>query len=351
MRMEKRPFGTTSDGRNVSLYTLTNASGAYVALTDFGARIVELQVPDQNGVLGNVVLGYDEVAAYETVGKYFGATVGRCANRLNGAAFTLNGKRYPLLDNDHGKTLHGGINGFHAQIFSVQPVENGVAFSRLSPDGEDGFPGALELTVTFTFSGENALCIQYQAVADRDTPVNLTNHAYFNLSGNGAKSILNHRLQIFSDFFTPLSENMVAYGEIRPVAQTPFDFTLPHTIGERIAGTDVQLAIPGGYDHNFVLRQKERDTLCHAATLWEDGSGRRMETWTTMPGMQLYSGNFLRPHVGKDDVLYDRHTGVCLETQMFPNAMECTHFPSIVLRAGQTLRSATEYRFFAGEPD
>lgn len=347
MRMEKRPFGTTSDGRNVSLYTLTNAAGASVVLTDFGARVVDIRVPDQNGVIENVTLGYDEVAAYETVGKYFGATIGRCANRLNGAAFTFNGKRYALVDNDDGRTLHGGANGFHAQVFSVQPVDNGIAFSRVSADGEEGFPGEIALTVTMTFSQENVLRIEYRATAKDDTLVSLTNHTYFNLSGNGANTILDHRLQVFSDFMTPLTENMVASGEIRPTAGTPFDFTVPCRVGARIDSGDAQLAIPGGYDHNFVLRQTERDVLCHAANLWEDVSGRRMETWTTMPGMQLYSGNFLKPHVGKDDVVYDYRTGLCLETQLFPNAMECTHFPSILVRAGQTQTSVTEYRFFA----
>ena len=338
MAVSKFVFGETRSGQPVTAYRLENSAGASVTVLDYGATVQSLCVPNGSGGVTDVVLGYDTVAEYEENDGHMGATIGRMANRIGGAAFRLNGQTYRLAKNDGENHLHGGIQGFDRRLWEAVPLEDSaVTFSRLSPDGEEGYPGNLQVTVTFTLTPQNALRIQYDADTDRDTIVNLTNHSYFNLNGQG--TALNHHLQVFSNRITENGAGCLPTGKLLEVAGTPFDFRTPKEIGADIHAADAQLQCVNGYDHNFVLTGKT------AAALWSSTSRIKMLVETDTPGMQVYSANYLSDRLGKHGVPMGPREAVCLETQLFPNAMNCYGFPSPVLRAGQHLHSETAFIF------
>lgn len=348
-----KPFGMLSSGRQANVYTLRGSGGITADITDFGATLVRLSVPDRNGKFADVVLGFDSVAGYTQPGPYFGATIGRCGNRIAHGRFVLDGKHYTLATNNTPGGipchLHGGPGGFDKVLWEpvspAQPDGSRLQLRYRSRDGEEGYPGTLEAEVTYTLTGDAAVRIDYEATTDRATVVNLTNHSYFNLSGEGDRSILNHVLTLNGSRFTPVNAGLIPTGELAPVADTPFDFTAPHTIGERIEKPNEQLRFAGGYDHNFVLDRADGQ-LAIAATVLEPLSGRELEVLTTEPGVQFYSGNFLDGSLlGKNGHAYERRSGFCLETQHFPDSPNQPSFPSVVLRPGQTYRSTTVYRF------
>ncbi len=345
MKTKREHFGRLADGTAVELFTLTNASGLEARIMTYGAILVSLKVPDRNGVLADVNLGFDGLAGYLGTHPYFGAVIGRYANRIAKARFALDGVEYRLASNNNGNTLHGGIKGFDKVVWKAEPVKvaygTGVKLTYLSRDMEEGFPGNLSVTVVYTLTDTNELEIRYEATTDKTTPVNLTNHAYWNLKGEGQGDVLGHRLQIEADKITAVDSaaNLIPTGEIVPVAGTPFDFTSLHAIGERIA------KVEGGYDHNFVLRSGG-GALALAARVEEPASGRVLEIWTDQPGIQLYTGNFLDGTVvGKGGRAYGKHFAFCLETQHFPDSPNQPNFPTTILRPGQTYRTVTVHKF------
>jgi aldose 1-epimerase len=347
----KSGFGTMPDGRSVELYTLTNSNGVIVTITTYGATVVSIIVPDRNGVFGDISLGFDSVAGYLQPGNpYFGSTIGRYGNRLGKGRFTLNGKTYQLATNNGVNHLHGGPKGFDKVLWTAAPVVADVpkvVMSYESPDGEEGYPGTLIVSVAFSLNDANELEFVYTATADRDTIFNPTNHAYFNLNCKG--DILGHVLQIHAQSFTPVDDTLIPTGEIRNVAGTPFDFTCPEKIGARINRTDdQQIANGGGYDHNFVCNGG--GALTKIATAFSPESGRMLEVLTTEPGVQLYSGNFLDGSLtGKNGIVYNKRNGFCLETQHFPDSPNKPSFPTTVLKAGQKFSSTTINRFSVAE--
>ena len=343
-------FGNTKDGTPVKAYTITGADGVVVKLISRGAALAEWHVPDKNGRVADIVFGFDDLEGYESPANgYFGTTTGRVANRIAGGKFMIDGKEYTLAKNDGPNTLHGGVKrSLDKVVWEGKPFENdqgqGVVFTYTSPDGEEGFPGNLAIKVTYTLSDENELRIDYEATTDKATPVNLTNHAYFNLSGAGAPTILDHELMLAADHYTPIDETLIPTGEIAPVAGTPFDFREFHTIGERVDQLNDK---PGkGYDHNFVLNNQDGD-LALAAKVREPKSGRVLSVFTTEPGVQFYGGNFLDGAVGKDGKKYNYRSGFCLETQHYPNSINEPKFPSIVLRPGETYTHTCVYQITA----
>lgn len=344
----KQSFGTV-DGRSVDIYTLTNAHGLEAKITNYGGIVTSLRVPDRTGKLDDVVLGFDNLEAYLKSTPFFGALIGRYGNRIGKARFTLNGKEYKLAVNDGENTLHGGVKGFDKVVWNAKPLEtkNGPALSLtyLSRDGEEGFPGSLSVNVTYTLANTNELKIDYSASTDKDTVVNLTHHSYFNLAGQGNGDILNHQLMINADRFTPVDASLIPTGELLSVKGTPFDFTRTTSIGARINQDDEQLKLGRGYDHNWVLNGRSGQ-LRQAAKVVESSSGRVMEVWTTEPGMQFYTGNFLDGTLtGKDGKVYKRRYGFCLETQHFPDSPNKPNFPSTVLKAGERYKTTTSYKF------
>lgn len=350
-----RPFGSAADiprttrpaPRDPVLYVLGNASGASVSVTDYGARVVSILMPDAAGKLDDVVLGYDSVAGYVLDQNFTGATCGRAANRIGGGAFTLSGKRYELVRNEGENTLHGGETGFDRALWDADLFFDRLRFVYRSPDGEEGFPGACTAEVTYELTDDNVLRIGFYATAAADTLAALTNHSYFNLDGRCSGSVLDHQLQLDADAFCPVGAGMLPTGEKRAVTGTPFDFTRPARVGARIGEHDEQLRLGGGYDHCFVVRG-EPGNLRRAAML-VGTSGRAMETWTTFPGLQLYTGNFFSG-VGAGATCYAKCAALCLETQYFPNAVNTPGFDAPVVRAGRTQENVTEYRFFI-KPD
>jgi aldose 1-epimerase len=349
-RFEKRAFGTTTDGKAVDLYTLTNAGGMEVRAMAYGGIIVSLRVKDRDSSLGDVVLGHDTLEGYLKSSPYFGAIIGRYGNRIARGLFTLEGKTYSLATNNGPNALHGGIKGFDKVVWQAEPFRNdkgvGVVFSYTSPDGEEGYPGTLRARVTYTLSDANTLSFEYHAVTDKATPVNLTQHTYFNLAGAGAGNILGHEVTVNASRFTPVDSTLIPTGEIRKVDGTPFDFRTPTAIGARIGADDEQIRFGGGYDHNFVLDRKDGETLVLAARVREPKSGRVMEVSTTEPGLQFYSGNFLDGTItGKGGHVYERRSGFCMETQHYPDSPNRPEFPSTILRAGEEYRSRTVYAF------
>lgn len=347
MGITKRVFGKTKDGRQVTSYKLTNNNGMEAEFIDYGASLVKLWVPDKNGKKADVVLGYDTVEEYEKTTTYYGGFIGRCANRIGKASFTLNGKSYELDKNDNGNCLHGGINGYNNRMYEVETFEEEegpvIEFSRLSPDMEQGFPGNLDITVTYTLTHENELVIEYLAVPDKDTPVNLTNHAYFNLSGHNSGTILNHKVRLDADSFTPTDDKLIPTGEIAKVEGTPMDFRTLKSLGQDIDRDYEPLNFAGGYDHNYVLNTT-KDEIKLIGELVDDASGRRMEIYTDLPGVQLYAGNFIEGSA-KGGGEYVKRAGVCFETQYFPDALHHDNFPDIVVKAGEEFDSTTIYRF------
>jgi aldose 1-epimerase len=341
MDVQKQAFGRTPDGTAVEIYTLTNDKGLKARVMTYGATLVSLEVPDRSGKPGDVVLGYDALDGYIKNNPYFGSTVGRYGNRIAKGRFALDGVFYKLATNNGENHLHGGIKGFDKAVWKAEPMRQdgavGVRFGHLSKDGEEGYPGNLTVTVVYTLTNDDALKISYEAKTDKATPVNLTHHSYFNLAGGG--DVLGHELTINAEGYTPVDAGLIPTGEIRPVKDSPFDFTSPHTIGERIA------QVEGGYDHNFVLRS-EGGAMALAVRVFEPKSGRVMEISTTEPGLQFYSGNFLDGAItGKGGKVYSRHAGFCLETQHFPDSPNKPAFPSTILRPGAVYKSLTIHRF------
>lgn len=342
------PFGTTSAGHAVEMHTLTNASGMEVAFISLGGIINAVKVPDRAGVLADVTPGYDTLEEYLDDGCYFGALIGRYANRIASGRFEIDGVRYALPTNDGAHVLHGGASGLHRAVWCVDPFTSdtavGAVLSYTSPDGEAGFPGALRVRVTYTLTDANELCFDYYATTNRATPVNLTQHSYFNLAGHGAGVILDHELSLNASHYLPVDDDIIPIGELTPVAGTPFDFRISRSIGSGIRTADAHLPIDG-YDHSFAI-DGAAGVMRRAARLYEPASGRTMEIDTTEPGLQLYSGDQLGGGLsGKDGQPYVRHGALALETQHFPNSVNVPAFPSTILRPGEEYRSRTVYRF------
>lgn len=373
--MEMLTFGKLNDGRTAGLYVLRNSSGMSAALTDYGATLVSLAVPDRNGDIRDVVFGHDDAWGYEEGQGYIGATVGRFANRIGGASFTLNGKEHELTANDGPNALHSGRDSYSNRLWSVripfsevssrdimassapESISDGVSqlarsniankrvvFCLDSPDGDQGFPGNLHIEVTYTLTDEGELHIDYMARSDADTPFNPTNHSYFNLNGHADGSILEHIVQIDASEYTPSDEGLLPTGEIKSVAGTPMDFRIPKMIGQDIDADYADLKNGGGYDHNYVIARKKGEYR-EAASLYSRESGIRMEVLTDMPGLQMYTGNFMKGETGKDGVIYDLRSAVCFETQYWPDSVNREDFPDCILKAGEEFRSRTTYRF------
>ncbi|HEX4602314.1 MAG TPA: aldose epimerase family protein [Gemmatimonadales bacterium] len=347
----RAPFGHTPDGTRVELFTLTNGRGVEVRAMSYGGIIVSLRAPDRAGHVDDVVLGYDRLDAYVQSSPYFGAVVGRYGNRIARGQFRLDGTGYRLATNNGPNHLHGGVRGFDKVVWGAEPFQHGdsvgVLFRHTSPDGDEGYPGTLTATVTYTLTdqGEGELIVDYGARTDKPTPVNLTQHSYFNLAGDARRDILGHELTIAADSFTPVDSTLIPTGAIAPVAGTPFDFRAPVAIGARIERPDEQLRRGQGYDHNFVLN-RSGPGLVHAASVFEPTSGRVLDVFTTEPGLQFYSGNFLDGSItGKAGRVYRHRYGLCLETQHFPDSPNHPTFPSTILRPGEAYRSRTVFRF------
>jgi len=342
--IQRIEWGKTASGTPVELYVLDNGRGLVARVCTYGATLVSLEVPDKSGRRADIVLGLDDLAGYLKGHPLFGSTVGRYANRIGGAQFTLNGKLITLAKNSGRNSIHGGPNGFHKQIWKATAIETAegpaVKMTYLSADGEEGFPGNLNVTVTFTLTRSNELRIDYEATTDKDTVVNLTNHSYFNLGGHDSGDVLGHELFIAASRYTVVDAELIPTGEIAPVKDTPLDFTIPRLIGERIA----RLAQTQGYDHNYVLDSGGK-SLALAARATEPKSGRIMEVWTTEPGVQLYTANHLRNYKGRNGAIYNRHQAFCLETQHFPDSPNKPQFPTTTLKAGDTFKSTTAFRF------
>lgn len=340
-------FGMLDD-QLVKLFTLTNASGAQASITEYGGIVVSIKVPDRDGNLGDVALGYDNLDAYVQDTPYFGAITGRYANRIAAGRFEIDGTTYELPVNNGPNSLHGGIKGFDKVVWKGEPTApgDGVTFRYVSADGEEGYPGKLDATVTYTWTDANELKIEYLASTDKPTVINLTNHSYFNLKDGGASTILEHELMINADRYTPVADaGAIPTGELASLDGTPLDFREATVIGERIEEENEQLGFGSGYDHNYVLNASGEE-LTVAATVYDPASGRVMEVLTEEPGVQFYSGNFLDGHhVGKGGVGYERRSGLCLETQHFPDSPNQPNFPSTVLRPGETYATSTIYRF------
>lgn len=373
--MEMLTFGKMNDGRTAGLYVLRNSSGMSAALTDYGAALVSLAVPDRNGDLRDVVLGHDNVSGYEEGQGSVGAVVGRVANRIGGARFSLNGKEYKLTANHGPNALHGGRDFYENRLWSVripfsevssrdilaasapESISDGVSqvarsnisnkkvtFCLDSPDGDQGFPGNLHIEVTYVLTDGNELHIDYLAKSDADTPLSLTNHSYFNLNGHESGSVLEHIVQIGASEYTPVDSGILPTGTSESVAGTPMDFTIPKMIGRDIDADFIALRNGMGYDHNYVISH-EKGVYKEAASLYSRESGIRMEVLTDMPGLQMYTANFMNGEIGKDGAIYGRRSAVCFETQFWPDAVNRKNFPDCILRAGEEFRSRTTYRF------
>ena len=343
----RQPFGTTADGASVELYTLVNRNGVEIRVITYGAIITSIKVPDRNGAFADVVHGFDSLDGYLKGHPYFGAVVGRYGNRIGRAQFTLNGRTHKLAANNGPNHLHGGHKGFDKFVWQAEPLTSGVGIvlSRTSPDGEEGYPGTLKARVTYTLTDTGQLEIEYHATSDKPTPVNLTNHSYFNLSGHDSGDILDHELTLYADRYTPVDSTLIPTGELAPVQGTPFDFRKPTRVGERINQRHEQLEHAGGYDHNWVLN-RTGEGLQPAARLVDQKSGRTLEVATREPGLQFYTGNFLNGTIkGKGGAVYEHRSALCLETQHYPDSPNKPDFPSTILNPEETLRSRTVFKF------
>ena len=350
-RITRAPFGTLPTGERVQAFTLTNARGLEMRVLDYGGIIVSLRTPDRTGQLADIVLGFDDLQGYVKSSPYFGAIAGRYANRIARGRFTLDGTTYTLAVNNGPNALHGGIKGFDKVVWQAEPTADSsgvrLVLHYTSADGEEGYPGTLRATVAYTLSDSNQLVVDYEATTSKPTPVNLTQHTYFNLAGEGSGVVLGHVVTINADRYTPIDSTSIPTGDLPPVEGTPFDFRTPHPIGERIDQADPQLKNGRGYDHNFVLNHPQGSAgLVHAAHVVEPTSGRTLDVSTTEPGVQFYTGNFLDgTAVGKHGHAYPFRGGFCLETQHFPDSPNRPDFPSTILRPGNTFRSRTVFSF------
>lgn len=341
-------YGRTPEGASVDVFTLTNANGLEVRAITYGAYVVSLRTPDRQGRLDDVVLGFDTLEGYLKSGSHMGSVVGRYGNRIANARFTLDGKTYPLAANDGVNHLHGGVKGFDRHVWAGeevrQGVDVGVRFTLVSPDGDEGYPGRLQTTVTYTLTPKNELVVNYAATTDKPTLVNLTQHSYFNLAGQAKGDVLDHMLTIHADRYTPVAAGLIPTGAIAPTEGTPLDFRQATRIGARIDQPHEQLQLGKGYDHNYVVN-RTGPGLVPAARVVDPSSGRVMEVSTTEPGLQLYTGNWLGEEKGKNGRVYPRRSGLCLETQHYPDSPNRPEFPTTVLRPGETYRSKTVFTF------
>lgn len=346
MSVARQNFGKTKEGQKISLYTVTNEKGAVMKVTDFGAILVSVLVPDRAGKLTDVVLGFDSGEDYETRNTpHFGATIGRNGNRIDQASFMLNGKKVQLTPNENENNLHSGPMGYDNMMWEACPGENSVAFHRISPDGEQGFPGTFDVTVTYTLTDENAVEIHYQGSCDQDTVANMTNHSYFNLSGHASGSVCGQLMQLNASRYTPVIDSKsIPTGELADVAGTPMDFREPKVIGEEIDGDFAQLQMTGGYDHNFVL-DRSGNGVEWMARAYSRESGICLEALTDCPGVQFYTGNFIDGLKGKEGVIYEKRQGFCLESQFFPNSVNDPNFEHPFLKAQEKYDTKTVYRF------
>jgi aldose 1-epimerase len=343
-------FGKAPDSTPVDVYTLVNAHGIRARILTYGGIIQTLETPDRAGKLGDVVLGFDDMPGYVKSSPYFGAIVGRYGNRIARGHFTLDGKTYTLATNNGPNALHGGIKGFDKVVWAAEPFKSdsgvGLVLTHTSPDGDEGYPGTLSAEVTYTLTDDDALAIDYEATTDKATPVNLTNHTYWNLAGEGSRDILDHVLTLESSKIVPVDSTLIPSGKLMPVAGTPFDFRTPTAIGARIGNANEQLRFGKGYDHTWVLDGARQNGLAHAAHVTEPTTGRSLDIYTTEPGVQFYSGNFLDgTAVGKHGHAYKFRYGLALETHHYPDSPNQPSFPSTILRPGQTYRTRTVYRF------
>lgn len=349
--VQESDWGKTKFGEAVKLYTLKNDKGMIVKLSSYGAALVQLWVADRNGKFDDIVLGYDDVTGYENDEPNFGAFIGRYGNRIAKAKFEIDGKEYKLPVNDNGNCLHGGTVGFKKKLYTAKTNltkdSASVTFFGKSPDGDQGFPGNLDYSVTYTLTNNNELIINYKATTDKPTHVNLTNHSYFNLKGEGRGNILSHEITINADRFTEVDEVLIPTGKNVKVEGTPFDFRKPNPIGLRITEDDEQLEYGGGYDHNFVLNQKKAGEMSFVARAYEAETGRQMELYSTEPGVQFYVGNFMEDMKGKGGKTYRYRYGFCMETQHFPDSPNQEDFPSTLLRPGEKYDTTTIFRFSA----
>lgn len=338
--IEKEHYGTLPDGRDVHQFTLINSNGIIVKIINYGGIITSIEIPDKNGNTANVVLGFESLDKYLGDHPYLGALIGRYGNRIKNAEFSLNGSTYQLEANDGPNHLHGGSQGFDKRLWDAEVTdENTIKLSYLSEDGEEGYPGNLEVEVTYSLTDENSLRIEYKATTDKATPVNLTNHSYFNLSGDFSTTILDHKLKLCGSQYTPVDNTQIPTGELKPVEGTPFDFTAFQAIGSRIG------QLEHGYDHNFVLNGKP-DSRRTIATVYDPPSQRELQVLSTEPGVQFYTGNFLDGSVqGPDGIPFKRHAAFCLETQHYPNSPNEPDFPSTILKPGEKYESETIYKF------
>lgn len=349
LSMTRSPFGTLPGGRPVEAFTFANANGMEVKAITYGGIITSLRVPDRSGTPGDVVLGYDTLQGYLDKSPYFGCIVGRYGNRIAKGRFTLDGRTYTLPINNGPNHLHGGPQGFDKANWAAAPFERadavGVVFTHTSPDGDMGYPGTLQAKVTYTLTGDNTLRFDYEATTDKATPVNLTQHSYFNLAGAGTGDVLRHEIQIQADRFTPVDAALIPTGALAPVQDTPFDFRTPTPIGARIDADHPQIRAGGGYDHNFVFSRTGTD-LQSLVQVHDPATGRTMVVATTQPGVQFYTGNFLDGSItGKQGHVYGKRAGFCLETQHFPDSPNQPEFPSTILRPGETYTQSTAYTF------
>ena len=351
LKITKKAFGK-ANGIACDLYTLTNSKGMSMSVTNYGGIVTALSIPDKNGTFSDVALGYNDVESYVKNNPYFGAIIGRYGNRIGNAVFTLDGVTYNLAANNGENNLHGGIKSFDKVVWNVKEKTAadavGLELTYVSKDGEEGFPGTLRVTVVYWLTNANEFKIEYSAVTDKATIVNLTQHSYFNLTGEGSGDILNHEVMLNADRYTPVNENLIPTGDLASVKGTPLDFTLTQKVGERIDADFQQLKFGKGYDHNWVINQKSPGKMSLAATVHEPKTGRFMEVFTTEPGVQLYTGNFLDgTAIGKSGKPYEFRNGLCLETQHFPDSPNKPEFPSVALKPGATYQTATTYKFSA----
>jgi aldose 1-epimerase len=342
MSIERQDFGKTPDGESVDLYTLTNTNGLKTQIMTYGGIVTTLYVPDRDGNLADIVSGYDNLDEYTKENPYFGALIGRYGNRVGKGKFTLNGVQYTLATNNGSNHLHGGIKGFDKVVWDAEPMETNegpaLKLNYLSKDGEEGYPGNLNCTVIYTLTNNDELKISYEAETDKETVVNLTHHSYFNLGGYDSGDILSHELTLNADNYTPVDDDLIPTGQIKPVKGTPMDFTKPTAVGTRID------QVKGGYDHNFVLNSSD-GSLALAASVYEPKTGRVMEVSTTEPGIQFYSGNFLDGSLKGKGAVYNKHTAFCLETQHFPDSPNQPDFPTVVLKPGEKYTHLTVHKF------
>ena len=342
---ERAPFGTTPDGEPVEIFTLRNANGMTARITNYGGNVVSLTAPDREGRFEDITLGFDSLAPYTSVYSRFGAIIGRYGNRIAKGRFTLDGQEYTLAVNNGNNHIHGGLRGFDKRVWNAELLdaagdEPALRLTYRSPDGEEGYPGTLDVTVVYRLTNDNELRIEYEAVTDKPTPLNLTNHTWFDLSAGRAENVLHQEVMIDADRYVPVDDEQIPTGELRPVEGTPFDFRSPKPIAEDID------EVPGGYDHTFVLNRDAEGALARAAVVRDSLSGRTLVMETTEPGVQFYTGNGLDGSItGKGGRVYNRHAGLCLEAQHFPDSPNQPDFPDTVLRPGETYRQTTIYRF------